>query len=121
MIRAATPALLLTLSLAACSAPDTDEQTAAAEQSQAAASEAATPPAATPAPAELAGSCDDTQAQWIIGKTPAEKDIEQARTDSKSSAVRSLKPGDAATMDFNPDRLNIILDDKGVATSVNCG
>ena len=47
MIRTAIPALLLTLSLAACSSPETDEQTAAAEQSQAAASEAATPPAAS--------------------------------------------------------------------------
>ena len=116
MIRTAIPALLLTLSLAACSSPETDEQTAAAEQSQAAASEAATPPAA-----ELAGSCDDTQAQWIIGKTASEADIEQAKADSKSEAVRALKPGDAATMDFNPNRLNIILDEKGAATSVNCG
>ena len=104
MIRTAIPALLLTLSLAACSSPETDEQTAAA-----------------PAPAELAGSCDDTQAQWIIGKTPTEKDIEQAKNDSKSDAVRSLKPGDAATMDFNPNRLNIILDEKGAVASVNCG
>ena len=76
---------------------------------------------AEPAPAELAGSCDDTQAQWIIGKTPTEKDIEQAKSDSKSDAVRSLKPGDAATMDFNPNRLNIILDEKGAVASVNCG
>ena len=121
MIRTAIPALLLTLSLAACSSPETDEQTAAAEQSQAAASEAATPPAAEPAPAELAGSCDDTQAQWIIGKTASEADIEQAKADSKSDAVRSLKPGDAATMDFNPNRLNIILDEKGAVASVNCG
>lgn len=121
MIRTAIPALLLTLSLAACSAPESDEQTAAAEQSQAAASEAASPAPAEPAPTELARSCDDTQAQWIIGKTPTDTDIEQARTDSKSQAVRALKPGDAATMDFNPNRLNIILDDKGAATSVNCG
>jgi hypothetical protein len=35
--------------------------------------------------------------------------------------VRSLKPGDAATMDFNPNRLNVILDEKGVVGSVNCG
>ncbi len=120
MIRPAMPALLLTLTLAACS-PAPDEQTAATEQSQAAAAEAATPPTdAAPADA-LTGSCDDTQAQWIIGKTPEEKDIEQARTDSKSQLVRSLKPGDAATMEFNPSRLNVILDEKGVATSVNCG
>jgi hypothetical protein len=121
MIRTAIPALLLTLSLAACSAPDADEQTAAAEQSQAAATEAAEPAPAEPAPTELAGTCDDTQVQWIIGKTASEKDIEQAKTDSKSEAVRALKPGDAATMDFNPNRLNIVLDDKGAATSVNCG
>ena len=121
MIRTAIPALLLTLSLAACSSPEADEQTAATEQSQAAASEAATPPAAEPAPGELAGSCADTPAQWIIGKTASEADIQQAKTDSKSEAVRALKPGDAATMDFNPNRLNIILDEKGAATSVNCG
>ena len=75
MIRTAIPALLLTLSLAACSSPETDEQTAAAEQSQAAASEAAEPAPAQPAPTELAGTCDDTQAQWIIGKTASEADI----------------------------------------------
>ncbi len=74
---------------------------------------AAEPAPAEPAPTELAGTCDDTQAQWIIGKTAGEKEIEQAKTDSKSEAVRALKPGDAATMDFNPNRLNIILDEKG--------
>ena len=82
MIRTAIPALLLTLSLAACSSPETDEQTAAAEQSQAAASEAATPPAAEPAPAELAGSCDDTQAQW------QDADGEGHRTGEERQQVR---------------------------------
>lgn len=121
MIHKALPALLLTFTLAACSAPEPDEQVAATEQSQAAAAEAAAPAPTTPPATELAGSCDDTQAQWIIGKTPTEKEIEQARTDSKSESVRSLKPGDAATMDFNPNRLNVILDEKGVVGSVNCG
>lgn len=119
MIRKAIPVLLL--SLAACAAPDADEQTAAAAQSQAAATEAAEPAPAEPASTGLAGTCDDTQAQWIIGKAAGEKEIGQAKSDSKSQAVRALKPGDAATMDFNPNRLNIILDEKGVATSVNCG
>lgn len=117
----ALPALLFALTLAACSAPAPDEQTIATEQSQAAAAEAATPPPTEPAPTELAGSCDDTQAQWIIGKAGSEQDIEQARTDSKSETVRALKPGDAATMDFNPNRLNVILDEKGNVASVNCG
>lgn len=121
MSRYAIPALLLTLALAACSAPDPDEQTAAAEQSQAAAAEAAQPAApAGEAPAPE-GSCDDTQAQWIIGKTATPADFDQAGKDAKAATVRSLKPGQATTMEFNPNRLNIDLDDKGVVTAVRCG
>ncbi|MEL1263522.1 I78 family peptidase inhibitor [Pseudoxanthomonas putridarboris] len=121
MIHKALPLLLLTLSLAACGTPEPDEQTAATEQSQAAAAEAAAPAPVEPPATELAGSCDDTQAQWIVGKPGIEADVEQARHDAKAETVRSLKPGDAATMDFNPDRLNVILDEKGVVSSVNCG
>ncbi len=123
MTRYAMSALLLTFTLAACSAPAPDEQTAATEQSQAAAAAAAQPAtesesAAAPAPQ---GGCDDTQAQWIIGKTATPQDLEQARTDAKAKDLRSLKPSDAATMDFNPNRLNVDLDEKGVATAVRCG
>ncbi len=123
MSRYAIPALLLTLTLAACSAPAPDEQTAATEQSQAAAAAAAQaepgsdPTGTAPAP----GSCDDTQAQWIIGKAATPADTEQAGKDAKAAAVRTLKPGEAATLEFNPDRLNIDLDDKGVVTAVRCG
>lgn len=35
--------------------------------------------------------------------------------------VRVLRPGDAATMDFNPTRLNILLDESGVVSDVTCG
>ncbi|WP_203321987.1 I78 family peptidase inhibitor [Pseudoxanthomonas beigongshangi] len=125
MSRYAIPALLLSLTLAACSAPAPDEQTAATEQSQAAAAAAAQPPepgsdptGTAPAPG---GSCDDTQAQWIIGKAATPADTEQAGKDAKANAVRTLKPGEAATMDFNPSRLNIDLDDKGMVTAVRCG
>ena len=68
-----------------------------------------------------AGSCDDTQAQWIIGKSASAEEQAQAGKDANATTVRSLKPGDAATMDFNPNRLNIILDEKGAVASVNCG
>ena len=32
-----------------------------------------------------------------------------------------LKPGDAATMDYRGDRLNILTDDAGTVQSFNCG
>ena len=34
---------------------------------------------------------------------------------------RILKPNAAATMDYSPERINIIVDDKDVVTAVRCG
>lgn len=112
--------LLLTLSLAAC-APDPDEQTAATEQSQAAAAQAAQPAATETPPPVGEGGCDDVQAQWLVGKTATEADLEQARKDAKASTVRQLKPGQPVTLEFSPARLNAELDAKGVVTAVRCG
>jgi hypothetical protein len=117
--------LLLTLSLAAC-APDSDEQTVATEQSQAAAAAAAQPvvaePGATTTPPPVSESgCVDAQAQWLVGKTATEADVEQARKDAKAAVVRQLKPGQAVTLEFNDSRLNVELDAKGIVTAVRCG
>ena len=123
MSRLAISALLFSFALTACTSPAPDEQTEATEQSQAAAAVAA-----QPAPVDATGdaptpegSCDDTQAQWIIGKTPTAADTDQAGKDAKATQVRVLKPGEAATMDFNPNRLNVDLDEKGAVTAVRCG
>ncbi len=35
--------------------------------------------------------------------------------------MRVIKPGMAITMDYNPKRLNIDVDDKGIITRVWCG
>lgn len=112
--------LLLALSLAAC-APDPDEQTAAAERSQAAAEAAAQPTATNAPPPVSEGACDDVQAQWLVGKTATEADLEQARKDAKAETVRQLKPGQPVTMEFNAARLNAELDEKGAVTAVRCG
>jgi hypothetical protein len=34
---------------------------------------------------------------------------------------RILKPDSAATMDFNPERINVLVDDHNVVTAVRCG
>ena len=34
---------------------------------------------------------------------------------------RILRPGDAATMDFRPDRLNVLLDDMNQISGLKCG
>lgn len=35
--------------------------------------------------------------------------------------VRTLRPGDLATMDFRDDRLNLVVDADGVVTDLNLG
>ena len=39
----------------------------------------------------------------------------------QGALVRVIKPGDAVTMDFRPNRLNISLDAQGRVKSMRCG
>ncbi|MET0581677.1 MAG: I78 family peptidase inhibitor [Pseudoxanthomonas sp.] len=109
---------LLTLCLSAC-APTPDEQERAVAQSEERAEEAAQP--APPAPPAAAAGCDDSQAQWAIGKKVSEADVEQARKDSGAESVRTLKPDQAVTMEFNANRLNLDVDATGTVTAIRCG
>jgi hypothetical protein len=111
-------AALLTLALAAC-APTPDEQEQAMAQSEQRAEEAAQP--APPEPATAAAACDDSQAQWAIGKKATDADVEQARKDSGAQTARTLKPDQAVTLEFNANRLNLDLDDTGLVTAIRCG
>jgi hypothetical protein len=111
-------AALLTLCLAACT-PKPDEQEQALAQSEERAEEAAQP--APPAPPAVATACDDSQAQWAVGKKVTEAEVEQARKDSGAETARTLKPNQAVTMEFNANRLNLDLDDAGAVTAIRCG
>jgi hypothetical protein len=125
MLQRFLPTVLLTLALAACSTPPPDEQEQAAAASEQRAEAAATPAAdgqtATVAPPADAGACDDVQAQWLVGKAPAEADLLQAQKDAGARTARVLKPGQVVTMEFRADRLNAEVDEKGLVSSVRCG
>ena len=119
MSRFPMPAVaLLTLVMAAC-APQPDEQEQATAQSEQRAEEAAQP--APPEPATTAAACDDSQAQWAIGRKVSDADVEQARKDAGAETVRTLKPDQMVTMEFLANRLNLNLDAAGVVTAVRCG
>ncbi len=119
MTRFLLPAVaLLTLGLAACT-PDADEQQQAVAQSEVRAQQAAQPAPASPPSA--AAACDDSQAQWAIGKQVTDADVEQARKDSGAESARTLKPDQAVTMEFNGNRLNLDVDVAGLVTSIRCG
>lgn len=65
--------------------------------------------------------CDAQPVQKLIGTkltTSVENQIKQA---SSSSKTRVLKPGEVMTMEYDPRRINLILDEQGALTALRCG
>ncbi len=100
--------LLLSLLLSACSsAPSSDT--------------AASPAPANAPSADAPKQCDAAAAQWAVGKAADQALVDKAVSDSGSSSARVIKPGQAVTMDFREDRLNIEVDAANNVTAVRCG
>lgn len=85
----------------------------------------AAPPPPTVAPNgstnQQAAACDLDAIQSAIGEPFDEADVEQLQSESGARQVRVLRPGDMATMDHRPDRLNIHLDDQDNVETLRCG
>ncbi len=120
-LRIAVITAALVLPLAACNAPQPDEQEAASAQAHAAAEQAATPaPEASPQPPP-AGNCEATQVQGLVGQTVSDVLAEQARIDAGASTVRILRPNQPVTLEFDGNRLNIEVDTDSAITGLRCG
>ncbi|MDB5491346.1 MAG: hypothetical protein JWO78_1195 [Micavibrio sp.] len=59
-------------------------------------------------------SCD-YPSEWVGKK------IDRDAVKATGRIVRVLRPNDPATMDFSPDRLNVIIDKNDIVTEVKCG
>lgn len=94
---------LLSFALAACSSSPSSDASAS------------TPPADAPK------KCDASAAQWAVGKAADQALVDKAVSDSGSSNARVIKPGQAVTMDYREDRLNIEVDAADNVVSVRCG
>ncbi|HAA44804.1 MAG TPA: hypothetical protein DCE28_04775 [Halomonas sp.] len=74
---------------------------------------------------EQATACDLEAIQYAIGEPFDDANgaqlQRQLQSDSSARQVRVLRPGDMATMDHRPDRLNIHLDDQDVIEALRCG
>lgn len=65
--------------------------------------------------------CDADPAQRLVGQN-YKSDLEQeALALSGSRTVRTLRPRQAITMEYNPERINLRLDERDIITSVGCG
>lgn len=78
------------------------------------------PVAAAPAP-EPPAQCRADDARFAVGQTATPQLEAAARVRSGAQSVRTLKPGQAVTMEFNGGRLNVVVDARGRVSAVRCG
>ena len=74
-------------------------------------------------PAQQAGQreCNVDKLQDLVGQTINVTLVEQVQQQAGAEQVRVLAPRAPATMDYNPQRLNIDIDDAEVILRLSCG
>ena len=75
-------------------------------------------PSAAPRPVQR---CNTDGAQWAVGKTNTEHNINEARKRAGAYIARVLRPGQPTTREFNAERLNLEVDATGRIISARCG
>ena len=65
--------------------------------------------------------CDATGLADLTGRPASQELGAEALRRSGARTVRWIRPGDAVTMDYRSDRLNISLDAAGRVEGFNCG
>lgn len=80
----------------------------------------ATPPATVP-PAAGAFQCTADAGAWAVGKPINDDLVAKVMADTHSRTSRVVRPGQAVTMDFRGDRVNLMLDGNDRVDRVTCG
>jgi hypothetical protein len=78
------------------------------------------PAAAAPAP-EPVPTCDADKAKFMLGQVATSQLEAEARARAAAQSVRTLKPNQAVTLEFNAGRLNLVVDARNRVTAVRCG
>jgi hypothetical protein len=74
-----------------------------------------------PGPPPLADSCNAEAASWAMGHAVGDDIVERIRVETGSRSVRVIRPGQAVTMDYRGDRVNIKLNERDAIVGVSCG
>jgi len=67
------------------------------------------------------GTCNAEPAQSYVGKPASEVNLQAAFKASGAKGLRSIKPGQAVTMDYREDRVNVYQDASGNIERISCG
>ena len=77
--------------------------------------------ACTTTPEGAAGHCNADGLADLVGREGTSALGAEALRRSGARTIRWIRPGDAVTMDFREDRLNLNLDAAGRLERANCG
>lgn len=78
-------------------------------------------PAPAPTPAAGNGQCDASAVQSVVGERFSDRAAQSAQSRAGASTLRVLQPGQVMTMEYNPQRLTIVVDESGAVASARCG
>ena len=67
------------------------------------------------------GPCDSSRLGDLVGRAPTQELGAEAMRRSGARSLRWIRPGDAVTMDYRPDRLNVRLDASHRVEGFSCG
>ncbi|MBC5784199.1 starvation-inducible protein [Ramlibacter sp. USB13] len=81
------------------------------------------PPAAPPAspPPPPASACNADAAQYAVGRPQTAPLVEEIRQRTGAHIARILRPNQVVTMEFNAERVNVVVDAENRITAVRCG
>jgi uncharacterized protein YraI len=65
--------------------------------------------------------CDERRALWAIGERARDSTVEAAAEAARARIVRVVRPGEAVTFDYRPDRLTIEVDRRNRIVDLSCG
>ncbi|WPC06119.1 I78 family peptidase inhibitor [Pseudomonas benzenivorans] len=66
-------------------------------------------------------TCRAEAVPGMLGKPATAERVERARDQTGARRVRVLAPGDAVTLDHDPQRLNIEIDEAETIQRIRCG
>ena len=75
----------------------------------------------TPPPAAAGGECNAAQAQFAVGRQLDSQLRADAQQRAGAKTLRVYRSGDAITMDFSTQRLNLETDATGKVIKASCG
>ena len=68
-----------------------------------------------------AGTCDAQPVQNQVGQKYSESLNSDLQSGANANQLRVLKPGELMTMEYNPTRLNVIIEKDGSISALRCG